>query len=81
MHTECCRGQDDVVSVVTGLQTGRQRDCGSIPVRSKKFFSKSPDRVWGQLNVLLNYFPEDKSGQAVNQPVALINAEVKIDWC
>ena len=82
MHTEGCRGKDDVISVVTGLQTGQPRDCGSIPVRSKKFFSSSkiPARVWGPFSVLLNYFPEDKSSQAVNQPAALIKAEVKIEW-
>jgi hypothetical protein len=82
MHTEGCRGQDAIISVVTRLQTGRQRDCDSIPVRSKKCFSSltSPDRVWGPLSVLLNYFPEDKSSQAVNQPVALMSAEVKIEW-
>jgi hypothetical protein len=47
--------QDSSVALVTWLRAGRTRNCGSIPARSKIFFSaRHPDRLQGPPSPLLN---------------------------
>jgi hypothetical protein len=51
--------QDSSVALVTWLRAGRTRNCGSIPARSKIFFSaRRPDRLHGPPSPLLNVCQE-----------------------
>jgi hypothetical protein len=72
--------RDSSVSIAMGYSLD---DLGSIPGRSKRFFSmpQCPDRLWNQLSLLSNgyrgHFPRDKVDGASSKSLTSTSAEVK----